>query len=1017
MAEGAPDKERAAQGIRARLYTIPVHRAFADALAAGIVRMVGDAPLDLASGMVLLPNQRAVTAVRDAFIRLRGGATLLPRLVALGDDDLDARAGAALDRLAADGEEEAPLPPVIAPLRRKLLLASMIAADRPGTPPGELLRLADSLARVIDQLTIEEIPLSAVIALRDDAMVAQHWEDAFASLHRLMMRWPEVLAAEGVVDRGTLRNLTLNRTARLWRTEGLPGAFVVAAGISTSAPAIAGLLRSIALADKGVVVLPHVDLAMADEDWQALGPDPRRAAMDRAQGEKAAPSREGHPQFHLKLLLERMGFARGEVEVWPDASAIDGPPSRIEMTHHLLALPGRTSDWPTLPPSKRRVDGIRTIDAADNAAEAQVIALAMREVLDEPGRTAALVTPDRAIARRVAGHLSRWGIEVDDSAGDPLPTTPAGALLLQIAALASNGFSPVDLIAVLSHPLVAAGEGRRVWLDKVRVLDLALRGPRPAPGLAPLESVVDRAARKIADGDGLRAWWAGCAAALASLNEAPAKLPLDQWLMRLRGAVKGLAGSAIWLGADGRALAELVENLALHAPALSAELSAIDLQPVLRTLMGDIDVRSPRGGHPRLFIWGLLEGRLQRADRMILAGLNEGQWPQPAAPDPWLAPLIRRQLGLPGLDRNIGLAAHDFASALGAGEVLLTRSARDAAAPTIASRLRLRFDALTGGHAEGGDEGPSLLQIADALDRCDDPRPVDRPAPCPPPDRRPRRMGVTDADVLLADPFVFLARAGLGLRSLDALNADPTPAWRGIAAHDILERWLKTPERSIATMDALVDELLSEPGVSARQRVMWGPRLRAPLQWMAGTILDGIAAGRVPIEAASERRGQIMVGGMTLVGRPDRIDRLADGTLAIVDYKTGGSPKSSAVNALFAIQLGLLGAMAEMGAFLPADGTVGAFEYWRLNKATSAARKGELGWIDVPFRKNEPDIEAGNFAAAAYQRIEQAIDRWIEGDAPFTARLEPTYAGYTDYDQLMRLEEWLGRDRSAGARP
>lgn len=1012
MADPASNHGLPTARLRADIHTIPVHRAFADALAAGIVQRVGATSLDLAAGMIILPNNRAVTALRDAFVRLRGQATLLPRLVALGESDLDASAGAALDRL---GDDAAAVPPVISTARRRFLLASLIARDRPGIPAGEAMRLADSLASVLDQLAIEEVPLTALEALRDDDIVARHWEEAFASLQMLVRRWPTLLKDLGLIGRTDQRNLLLDRTARTWATMGLPVPYVIAAGISTSAPAVARLLRVIAFADGGTVVLPHLDLAMGADDWARLGEDPRKAAQSDAP-DAAVKALETHPQFHLKLLLDRMGIARDEVMAWPDTGAMDGPPHRVTMIHHLLAPARRTGDWAGLKPSERRMDGLATLDAATLAEEAQVIALAMREALETPGRTAALVTPDRAIAARVAGHLARWGIVADDSAGTPLSATPPGALLLLLASAIDNGFAPTDIVALLSHPLVRAEDeaGRRAWLDQVRDLDLALRGPRPGPGLAGI-------AAALADKSGvkdrlaaLRAWWANVSAALAPLESDDATLSLADLLLRLRTVASALAGDALWSGAAGRALSGLFDETESVAADYIPNVAPRDAAPVLRLLMADVAVRPPQGGHPRLFIWGLLEARLQRADRMILAGLNEGQWPQPPTPDPWLAPLLRRRLGLPGMDRQTGLAAHDFASALGASDVLLVRSQRDAAAPTVASRLRLRLDALSGEAASLREPAAPLLAVARALDGCASPQPVSRPAPAPPLDRRPTRVSVTEVDRLIADPFAFYARAGLGLMPLDPLDAPSTAAWRGTALHDVLEIWLRKSDQSIDALDTLTDAMLAQPHVGPRQRILWGPRLRQALHWAAGEVLAGMAAGREPIIAASETKQSVSLGKVQLIGKPDRIDRLADGSLAIVDYKSGGSPSKRQVAAKFALQLGLLGAMAEQGAFTRTGESVTAFEYWRLNRAPSGQRKGEMGWIDAPFLSKPPEdvahVTAETFASDAWQRFEDAVDDWLYGHRPFVARLSPEWASYGDYDQLMRLEEWYGRE-------
>src|SRR5690606_38626599 len=116
----------------------------------------------------------------------------------------------------------------------------------------------------------------------------------------------------------------------------------------------------------------------------------------------------------------------------------------------------------------------------------------------------------------------------------------------------------------------------------------------------------------------------------------------------------------------------------------------------LRDAMERVAVRPSYGGHPRVAVYGLLEARMTRADLVICAGLNEGTWPAAPSLDPLLAPPVLRALGVPGADFRIGLAAHDLAGMLGAPEVALTRSARDAEGPAIPSRFLLRVKALLG---------------------------------------------------------------------------------------------------------------------------------------------------------------------------------------------------------------------------------------------------------------------------------------------------------------------------------
>lgn len=988
-----------ARAHRPSLYTIPLDRAFADTLVRGVAAIHGAKPLDLARGMILLPNARAVVAVRDAFIRYGGQAMLLPRLVSLGDGDLDQAAGAALDRLDTS---TAPNPP-IEPLHRQLLLARTIMEIAADTPVTEAMRLATSLAQVIDQLRIEQVELSQLCDFVPQEDMAEHWDSAFALLQQVLDGWQDRLGAIGLVDRTDERNRLLDATAQIWAEHGLPVAFVIAAGITTSAPAIARLLSVIASSEGGAVVLPHVDTAMDALQWDALGGDPSRQALDGP----APHFEETHPQYHLKLLLDRMGLHRDEVAIWPGVTSPIDPMGRTRFVGTMMAAAAFTDDWPEIPPAKRKLPGVTLYDLATPDQEALTIALAMREALDTPGKTAALVTSDRTIAARVAAQLTRWGIVADDSAGVPLSNSAPGELVLALLDAAASNWAPVELIALLSHPLVASGEDRREWLDRVRELDLLLRGPRPATGLDDVAALI--ASQQPASG-ALVAWWAALMAVVKPLDGA-ASAPLTEQLASLRAALAALAGDGLWSGAAGRALAQFYGDLERHAALIVSPIMWRDASAMLRSLMREVPVRAPYGGHPRLFIWGLIEARLQRADRMILAGLNEGQWPQRPSFDPWLPPLVRRRLGLPGIERQTGLSAHDFTCALGADEVIITRSQRDGGTPTVASRLRLRLDALLGKDAVTRASAGPHAPLASLLDACAQPRPVSRPSLAPPPAKRPRRISVTQVDTLRADPFAFYANNALGLRRLDRLDAEPTAAWRGTAVHLVLERWLKGGEWTLEAAERQLNLFLDGPGITPTLRAIWTPRLRAALANFVRMTLAGLGAGRVPIIPASEVRGTIVMGEITLSGKADRIDRMADGTLAIVDYKTGSSPAKAAVEAGYALQLGLLGAMAQAGAFPDTGGQVAAFEYWRANRDDKTR---DFGWVDSPFysEKARPDrrMDEESFAAEARAITEQVFARYLTGGEDYIAKLAPLFAPYADYDQLMRLEEWYGRD-------
>ncbi|MXP25466.1 double-strand break repair protein AddB [Altererythrobacter indicus] len=996
-----------------QIFSIAAHRGFADALVAGLVPRYGDDHVGLARLTLILPSTRAIRTVSEAFIRHSGEGLLMPRMVAVGDLDLDETLGPLLDPLGAGDD----IPPAADPTRRWLRIAEMIREERGAEAPkgGALLRLARELAQAMDRLLVEDIAPDELLGPRVLDLLgdlSHHWQDSLHLFARVQTRWLAELQTRDEVDAATRRNALFKRAAMKWK-EQPPAHPVVAAGVTSAAPTLAGLLRVISELPRGAVVLPDCDLSLDADVWEELG---RAGAPAEADGAPfAASDASTHPQYHLKLLLNRMGVARGEVQQWHRAGMSKGPPERSYAISNLFLPPQASKEWVALPAEKRRLSGVRLMETANPEEEAQAIALLIRQKLEEPEQRAALVTPDRALAERVVGHLRRWNIAADDSAGRALSHTAAGRLILLLAETLGDNLAPVSFMGLLQHPLAGlgnagiseAGQGRPFWLENTRLLERALRGPRPEPGLAPLaEKVAALAKRKPT----IAVWWQNVDALFAplldlKLVESP---PLADMLDALAEAGEQLCGEALWAREDGRALSGFVEELRLHARDVGTQVAWRDLPVVLRDAMEMVAVRPPYGGHPRVAIYGLLESRMTRADLVICAGLNEGTWPRSPSIDTLIAPPVLRALGVPGGDFRIGLAAHDLAGALGAPEVVLSRAQRDAGGPAIPSRFLLRVEALLGSSLIDDHRELDIPRLARTLDTpASEAPPYPRPKPRPTARQRDVEIRVTALDRLRSDPYQFYADAILGLKKLDGLDEEPSAAWKGIAAHKILENWHDT----YGDMPLIAEQVLDQMNAHPLMRGLWRPRLMAALEWVEATVAEQRAQGREPVKW--EAAGRFEVDGVTIKGRADRIDRMADGTLAIVDYKTGKPPSSKMVEQGFALQLGLIGLMAEAGGFRGLEGEAARFEYWSLAKDGDG-----FGYIKTPVREGQKKtgLFPEDFLPETRRFLREAIAQWINGDEAFTARLNPDLKGYTDYDQLMRLDEWFSRVQAGQGR-
>ncbi|GGD78407.1 double-strand break repair protein AddB [Croceicoccus mobilis] len=1007
---------------RLAIYSIAAHRGFADALAAGLVPRYSDGAHGLARLTLLLPGRRAIRTMTEAFTRLMGeqgtpngsGGLLLPRMAVIGDIELNETLGPLLDPIG----EGADIPPAANPTRRWLRLAEMLrmAMLREGMEiptNAALLRQAREIGSAMDRLLVEGIAPEDLLGERVLDIVGElsgHWRENLRLFATVQAMWLSELQARQELDAPARRNALFEHAADRWRTNP-PVDPVVAAGITSASPAIAALLRRIAELPQGAVVLPDLDLAMEDEVWESLG----RAGVGPEPGD--APLGPGdavtHPQYHLKLLLNRMGVARGEVRNWHRRGSSAAPPERSRALSSLFLPPKESASWVDLPPERRRLTGVRLMESAHPEHEAQSIALLMREALDTPERRVALVTPDRGLAGRVIAHLKRWNIDADDSAGRPLPHTPAGRIALLIAEILATRAAPVPLVAALAHPHAGGKDDeRRQWLSHARLLEKALRGPRIDVGLAPLAEKAREIAGKRSS-TAFAEWWARVEAIIAPLVALGETETLDMGdaLSAIAAAGEAMCGLAIWSEADGRSLSSTLETLREAAREVPTALAPAEVPLVLRDVLDQVSVRPPYGGHPRIAIYGLIEARMSRADLVICGGLTEGSWPQGASQDPLVAPAVMRALGVPGGDFRIGLSAHDLAAALGAPQVVLSYARKDASGPAIASRFVLRVRAMLGELLERHMER-DIPHIAEALDRDQPTAPHPQPKPMPSAEQRRVDISATALDRLRSDPYQFYASHILRLRALDGIDQEPTPAWRGEAVHDILERWYVDHRAAPGTLLPLAEKRLAELSGHPFMRGLWQPRLLAALAWLDEETQGLRADGREI--AVVETGGAFTVDGVKISARADRIDRLVNGELAIVDYKTGHPPKGSEVEAGYALQLGTTGLVAAHGGFDGLSGEPTHFEYWSLARDR---KSGEFGYREepIPEGRKKSGIERDKFLSESRRMLQDALDRWITGTEPFTARLNPDLPGYNDYDQLMRLDEWQGRGNDGGS--
>jgi ATP-dependent helicase/nuclease subunit B len=823
-----------------RVFSVPVSVPFLRTVIAALVdgRLVDGFearahPEKLAQATVYLPTRRAGRLAREIFLdELKTDAVVLPRIVALGDIDEDELAFA---QASSPGRATLEIPPAIDGLERRLLLTQLITAwakqirpiDAAQAPlvtggPESTLALADDLARLMDDMATRKVEWDSLDGLVPDVL-DQYWQLTLQFLNIAKNVWPGILSAHGKIEPAARRDLLIEAEAR--RLTAHRDGPVIAAGSTGSMPATAKFLQAVSALPHGAVVLPGLDTDLDDDAWQMIG------GIRDAHGKFTTPPSSNHPQFAMHALLQRFGIKRSDIKILGEPA----PQGRDVLVSEAMRPSNASAEWHrrlVQPDIAAKISAgmknLAVIEAANPEMEALAIAVAMREAR-HLNKSAALVTPDRALARRVMAALGRWNLEFDDSGGDSLMETSAGIFARLAAETAANGLEPPALLALLKHPLCRLGGAQGAFQGAVETLELALlRGTRPQAGsgglardfagfraeLAKLRNDETSSLHRSEPRTGLRdreldhaqRLIAALQTALSPIESLSSSKPYDfaELANRHRDVLMVLSrdqhGVALaFEGQQGLALTSAFDDLPgkvdgdkIAASGLMVQLP--DYAKVFQTAFADRMVRRPESPSAHLHIYGQLEARLTQSDRVILGGLVEGVWPPAPRVDPWLSRPMRHELGLDLPERRIGLSAHDFAQLLGADDVILSHAAKVGGAPAVASRFLHRLEAVAGEERWNAAKaaGEKYVRFADALDRPEKVQPIAQPEPKPPRETRPLRLSVTAIEDWLRDPYTIYAKYILRLAPLDPVDMPLSAADRGSAIHGALGEFTQT---------------------------------------------------------------------------------------------------------------------------------------------------------------------------------------------------------------------------------
>ena len=961
------------------VFNIPLSCSFWDTLATSFLKRYEQNDLELADVLFLVPNRRACQSLTAAFVRKQGlKPTILPKIVPVAEID-DEELFFDTFGLADDSDKNKS---VISNEERLFLFTRMIMS-KPNDfglkqiSLAQAVSLAKELANLIDTACNQGLSFDKLYDLVPDKYAA-HWQETLKLLKIITEYWPHILEERQAIDVCDFRKNLLYKQADIWQQEQTDRV-IIAAGITACFPAIVNLLKVIANLPNGEIYFAGLDIKADDTYWNAVD--------------------ESHPQFELKELLEHLLISREQIGNF----CLPQNEAREKFISEIMRPASVSDDWQKLHDYQELIaslEGISLLESKTQRDEALAIALKMREILNTPEKTAALITYDRNLARRVASELERFEIKIDDSAGLPLNLSPIGIFLRLMAEAAQNIDSDINFISLMKNPFMLFHSSAADFRKKVYDFEYELRKKNTVPN-ENLSSFFQVIKNKLID--------------FAELLELP-QVSFEEIIKKHIELAEDFATSDetagkkfLWRGDAGKCAAKFITKMLESAQFLGL-INGKDYLQLFSELMSFESVRASYGTHPRLSILGPIEARLCHFDYVILGEINEGIWPKPEQADMWMSRPMKKDFGFSLPEKSIGILGADLCGFLTADNVILTRAERIDGAPMKKSRWLLRIETVL--RAMGSNikafKSAKLSQLAAKLDMPERSLTITPPAPCPPLSARPKKLSASAVDLLMADPYSVFAKYILELYPLDDLDIPMDQRDYGTLIHGIVETFnnaypQQLPENALDMLINIGKKCFDESNIEQALRAFWWPKfVKTAMAYIA--LENRFDTEKIYNEIEGCISYNLSGSDITFTAKADRIDNLRTDGINIIDYKTGKIPTKKQVMSGHALQLLLEGLIAKKGNFPNLSGkNINQLVYWHLGDKVSPKN------ILIINPKEDNVLEK------CEEYILKLISTFNFENTPYYSRPIPKYLPKNrDYEHLARVKEWSVQDDDGG---
>lgn len=820
------------------------------------------------------------------------------------------------------------------------------------------LIIASQLENLFDEIEKNDIDIGKLHDI-DDSNLSLHRQITLDFLKSFHVQIKNSLIRDNIFFNSSYQNFIINKFIEALNRYGTKNPIIIA-GSTGSLSVGKKLIQAIAAQQNCLAVIYGFDHSLATLNAQY------------------------HPNFLLNQLVEFLEINPASIQTYQGQNQLCTQ-SRSDFIKYCMLTHDQSHQWQDLD-SKLNVieiaqdlsDNFTLIEAKDEKEEAKLIALALYDASN-----ASVIVNNDKLATLLKYELENLGLQYNDSRNISILNSKIICFILSLLQLIENDFAAYDLLSLIKNPLFKDHANPIIFDLEKKIL----RQERSETGLQGIKTKL-----KTVNDAKITAFFDDLCRDLSALTQLSHHINIASYSQQLIASVEKLTNQtwhSLLQTQDGQ-----VEIFELFEKLKKQDFFMINSQnplQIFRTIFSKASYYMMSDANAAIQILSPVEARLVNRDLVIIASLNEGDFPEIESQN-WLGKKIRKDLGVDKKLVKIGQNAYDFSHYLHNKKVILSRSLVKNNAVSICSPFLLKFKALCQKANIALNSGQNLKQQLLCMQECEQII-ASRANPKPPQHLRPKTLAITDIAKLRSDPYAIYAKKILKLKELQKIDYETGFAEFGSFIHKILEEYVKAPQAKELFIKK-AQKIFEDYFTSIQAQLTWWPKFE--------NIFDNFIQTEEKfsyLKNYTEIPAHIVINNITLRGKIDRAALNQNNAIDIYDYKTGQISSIKSVISGDDPQLTISALMIIEGLIeidMKNYDNIASINYWKLSLSNQSD-------ITTICKKSD---ELQILINAAKSGLEKLFSYFENEENGYISAPKLKQYKKNEYHHLARIDEW-----------